>query len=71
VSCAAWWRIGDSVILLAGAPFDMSGSANLIKLHDVPSEFPGIAGIAPMLMPHLGKSPNHLQTGASRIKGRS
>ena len=28
-------RIGDSVILVAGAPFGMSGSANLIKLHHV------------------------------------
>ncbi len=31
----AWSRIGDSVILVAGAPFGMSGSANLIKLHHV------------------------------------
>jgi pyruvate kinase len=31
----AWSRIGDSVILVAGAPFGKSGSANLIKLHHV------------------------------------
>jgi pyruvate kinase len=31
----AWSRIGDSVILVAGAPFGMAGSANLIKLHRV------------------------------------
>ena len=31
----AWARIGDSVILVAGAPFGTAGSANLIKLHHV------------------------------------
>jgi pyruvate kinase len=31
----AWSRISDSVILVAGAPFGMAGSANLIKLHHV------------------------------------
>lgn len=31
----AWSRIGDSVLMVAGAPFGMSGSANLIKLHHV------------------------------------
>jgi pyruvate kinase len=31
----AWSRIGDSVILVAGAPFGIAGSANLIKLHHV------------------------------------
>ena len=31
----AWSHIGDSVIVVAGAPFGMPGSANLIKLHRV------------------------------------
>jgi pyruvate kinase len=31
----AWSNIGDSVILVAGAPFGIAGSANLIKLHHV------------------------------------
>lgn len=30
-----WSRIGDSVILVAGAPFGVPGGANLIKLHHV------------------------------------
>lgn len=30
-----WARIGDSVILVAGAPFGNAGGANLIKLHHV------------------------------------
>jgi pyruvate kinase len=30
-----WSRIGDSVILVGGAPFGMSGSANLIKLYQM------------------------------------
>jgi len=31
----AWSKIGDSVIIVAGAPFGVPGSANLIKLHRV------------------------------------
>jgi pyruvate kinase len=31
----AWSNIGDSVIIVAGAPFGVPGSANLIKLHRV------------------------------------
>ena len=31
----AWSKIGDSVILVAGAPFGQPGSANLIKLHRI------------------------------------
>ncbi len=31
----AWSNIGDSVIIVAGAPFGVTGSANLIKLHRV------------------------------------
>ena len=31
----AWSRIGDSIIIVAGAPFGQPGSANLIKLHRV------------------------------------
>jgi pyruvate kinase len=31
----AWSRIGDSIIIVAGAPFGVPGSANLIKLHRV------------------------------------
>ena len=31
----AWTNIGDSVIIVAGAPFGVPGSANLIKLHRV------------------------------------
>jgi len=31
----AWSRIGDSIIVVAGAPFGQPGSANLIKLHRV------------------------------------
>ncbi len=30
-----WLHIGDSVIIVAGAPFGEAGSANLIKLHRV------------------------------------
>jgi pyruvate kinase len=31
----AWSHIGDSVVIVAGAPFGEAGSANLIKLHRV------------------------------------
>jgi len=31
----AWSNIGDSVIIVAGAPFGVPGTANLIKLHRV------------------------------------
>jgi pyruvate kinase len=30
-----WSQIGDSVILIAGAPFGLPGSANLLKLHRI------------------------------------
>ena len=30
-----WSHIGDSVIVVAGAPFGMPGSANFLKLHRV------------------------------------
>jgi len=38
---AGWSHIGDSVIVVAGSPFGVSGSANMIKLHRV-----GDAGVS-------------------------